>query len=70
MSLFSKIQKVVREILSIEFEKNSDAKDFFSSLTDSQKNKFIDFINSAKQEITRLSKLEKVMNMLKDNPKM
>lgn len=63
-------EKEIPEILSIEIEKNCDAKEFFNSLTDSQKNKFIYFINSAKQESTKLSRLDKVMSLLKTNQKM
>ncbi|MDF2557428.1 MAG: hypothetical protein K0R71_1256 [Bacillales bacterium] len=63
-------EKEIPEILSIEFEKCTEVKEFFNSLTDSQKNKFIDFINSAKQETTRFSRLEKVMSLLKNNQKL
>jgi hypothetical protein len=62
-------EKKIPEILSIELEKNSGAAQFFGGLTDSQKNKFIDTIDSAKQEITKLNRLEKVMKMLNNSEK-
>lgn len=60
----------IPEILKIYLDKNSLAQQFFNSLTDSQKNKYIKFITSAKKEETIKSRLEKVIEMLNNREKM
>lgn len=56
----------LKEALSL----NKEAGDFFESLTASQKNKFIDFIVSAKKQETADSRLGKVVMMLEQKEKM
>lgn len=58
------------ENLKLAFSKNKEAENFFNSLTTSQKNKFIDFIASAKKVETATKRLEKVIQMLENGEKM
>ncbi|WP_066498143.1 YdeI/OmpD-associated family protein [Abyssisolibacter fermentans] len=51
-------------------EANPLAQEFFNTLTDSQKNKFIKYITSAKKQETIAKRLEKSLNMLNTNEKM
>lgn len=60
----------IPQLLATGLEQSKEAHEFFSSLTDSQKNKFITYITSAKKEATRISRLEKVMHMLHQKEKM
>lgn len=57
-------------ILKEAFNSNIEAKTFFDTLSDSQKNKFIKFITSAKKEETKKLRLEKVIEMLNNKEKM
>ena len=59
----------IPSILQEAFNNNIEAKNFFNTLTDSQKNKFIKFITSAKKEETKKSRLEKVIEMLNNKEK-
>ncbi len=49
--------------------KNIDAKTFFETLTDSQKNKYIRNITSAKKEETRAARVVKAIEMLNNKQK-
>lgn len=62
--------KDIPENLSNALEPNNDAKEFFDSLTDSQKNKFITHITSAKKQETADTRLQKVIEMLVNKEKM
>lgn len=56
--------------LNDALDNNSAAKDFFVSLTDSQKNKFFTFITSAKRQETVDKRLVKIVQMLENSEKM
>ena len=58
------------EKLKSTLAQNKKAADFFKSLTASQKNKFIDFISSAKKQETATKRLKKVVQMLEQKEKM
>lgn len=60
----------IPESLEIALEKNQPAKDFFETLTVSQKNKFITFVTSAKKKETSDARVEKVISMLENKEKM
>ncbi|WP_105617280.1 YdeI/OmpD-associated family protein [Vallitalea okinawensis] len=62
--------EVIPELLEKALDDNPVAKDFFNTLTDSQKNKFIKHITSAKKEETKLTRLEKTIEMLINKEKM
>lgn len=62
--------KEMPRILIDALDGNKDAKNFFDTLTDSQKNKFITYITSAKKEATVKSRFEKVEKMLINKEKM
>ena len=62
--------KEIPQSLSDALLSNSDAYEFFNTLTDSQKNKFITYIESAKKKETADSRLEKVIEMLNIKEKM
>ncbi|MDF2699788.1 MAG: hypothetical protein K0Q49_1344 [Haloplasmataceae bacterium] len=57
-------------ILIDALNNNSTAKAFFDTLTDSQKNKFSHFINSAKKAETINNRIDKVIEMLNHKEKM
>lgn len=56
--------------LKLALWENRKAEDFFKSLTASQKNKFINFITSAKKQATIDNRLKKVLQMLNQQEKM
>lgn len=58
------------KILKEGLETNPSAQEFFDTLTDSQKNKFIKHITSAKKQETINKRLEKVLSMLNNKEKM
>lgn len=60
----------IPEIFEKALNKNPIAQEFFNSLTDSQKNKFIKHITSAKKEATKQTRLEKTLDMLNKREKM
>lgn len=60
----------IPEILTKALDQNSTAQEFFDTLTDSQKNKFIKFITSAKKQETIHLRLEKTVTMLSNKEKM
>jgi bifunctional DNA-binding transcriptional regulator/antitoxin component of YhaV-PrlF toxin-antitoxin module len=60
----------IPESLSSALSVNSEAKEFFDTLTDSQKNKFITHITSAKKKETADARLQKVIEMLANKEKM
>lgn len=60
----------IPETLDAALAENSEAKGFFDTLTDSQKNKFITYITSAKKKETSDSRLEKAIKMLINKEKM
>jgi uncharacterized protein YdeI (YjbR/CyaY-like superfamily) len=62
--------KELPESLNEALQKNIEAKDFFETLTESQKNKFITFLTSAKKKETADARLEKIMEMLNNKEKM
>ena len=62
--------KEITQSLSDALLSNSDAYEFFNTLTDSQKNKFITYIESAKKKETADSRLKKVIVMLNIKEKM
>ncbi|QGU95341.1 DUF1905 domain-containing protein [Clostridium bovifaecis] len=62
--------KDIPEDLNSAFIENNEAKQFFDTLTDSQKNKFINYIASAKKKETLDSRLEQVIEMLINKEKM
>lgn len=62
--------KEVPQSLNDALARNSDANEFFNTLTDSQKNKFIDYIESAKKKETADLRLNKVIGMLTNKEKM
>ncbi len=57
------------EDLEKALETNQEAKTFFESLTDSQKNKYIRNITSAKKEETRAARVTKSIEMLANKQK-
>lgn len=63
-------EKETPESLKRALAQSKEAGDFFASLTASQKNKFIDYITSAKKQETAAKRLEKVMKMLLSKEKM
>ncbi|GAA0182724.1 hypothetical protein SH2C18_50520 [Clostridium sediminicola] len=67
--LDSRLKEIPQNLLCVLGE-NKEAKKFFETLTESQKNKFITFITSAKKEVTVKSRLEKVEKMLISKEKM
>lgn len=62
--------KEIPENLRDALNTNKDAEEFLNTLTDSQRNKFITFIESAKKKETADSRVEKVIEMLKNKEKM
>ena len=62
--------KEIPEILVKALDENAKAKEFFETLTESQKNKFITHITSAKREQTIKSRLDKCIIMLSNHEKM
>lgn len=60
----------IPEILKEGLEANPLAKEFFNTLTDSQKNKFIKHITSAKKQETINKRLDKSIEMLNNKEKM
>jgi hypothetical protein len=58
------------ENFETSLEQNKQAQDFFQTLTVSQKNRFIDFIASAKKKETADTRVAKVINMLENKEKM
>lgn len=62
--------KELPENLEEALQQNIEAKDFFETLTESQKNKFITFITSAKKKETADLRLEKIIEMLNNKEKM
>ena len=50
-------------------EANKEAKDFFESLSKSYKRGYCDWVGSAKQEVTRQTRAEKALIMLKNGQK-
>ncbi|WP_251862579.1 YdeI/OmpD-associated family protein [Clostridium sp. Marseille-Q2269] len=60
----------IPQILKESLNKEIAACEFFDTLTDSQKNKYIKFITSAKKEETIKTRLEKTLKMLNDKEKM
>lgn len=60
----------IPQILKEALDKNPLAQEFFKTLTDSQKNKYIKFITSAKKEKTVKARLEKSLEMLSNKEKM
>lgn len=60
----------IPDILIKAFEKNPLEREFFNSLTDSQKNKYINYITGAKKEETIKARLERTIEMLKNKEKM
>lgn len=59
----------VPEDLKVKLEENNGAKDFFESLSFSNKKKFVDWITSAKKAETREKRLEEAVEMLSNNIK-
>lgn len=62
--------KELPETLEEALQQNIEAKDFFETLTESQKNKFITFLTSAKKKETADARLEKIIEMLNNKDKM
>jgi hypothetical protein len=62
--------KDIPEDLNNALQANHAAKVFFGTLTDSQKNKFITHITSAKKKETADARLQKVIEMLNNEEKM
>lgn len=62
--------KEIPAILSKALDENTEAKEFFETLTESQKNKFITHITSAKREQTIKARLDKCISMLSSHEKM
>lgn len=60
----------IPHILKDALDKNPSALGFFNTLTDSQKNKYIKFISSAKKEKTTKARLERTIEMLDNKEKM
>jgi hypothetical protein len=58
------------ENLETAMEQNKQAQEFFQTLTVSQRNKFIDFIASAKKKETADARVIKVISMLENREKM
>jgi hypothetical protein len=73
VELWADLENKVSELpenLESALAREKEAKEFFNSLTSSQKNKFITFITSAKKQETADARLEKVIQMLKNKEKM
>lgn len=62
--------KEVPDSLKIALNEDDKAKDFFDSLTESQKNKFITYMTSAKKEQTIKARKDKIIEMLNNKQKM
>ncbi|MBU5485234.1 YdeI/OmpD-associated family protein [Clostridium sp. MSJ-11] len=60
----------IPEDFSIALKENQQASEFFNNLTVSQKNKFINFIASAKKKETSDARVLKVITMLENKEKM
>lgn len=60
----------IPDLLREALEANQQVQSFFETLTDSQKNKYITHIISAKREATKQTRLEKVILMLNNQEKM
>lgn len=51
-------------LLTQEFNKNSELKDSFSKLTHSKQQEYVEYITTAKQEKTKLSRLVKIVPLI------
>ncbi|MEG0238021.1 MAG: YdeI/OmpD-associated family protein [Clostridium sp.] len=56
--------------LSLKLQENSDANDFFSSLSFSSKKKYIIWITSAKKDLTRNNRIESAIEKLNNKEKL
>lgn len=61
--------KGVPSELQTLLDKDEKAKDFFETLSNSYKQGYCDWIGSAKQELTRQTRSEKAILMLRNNQK-
>lgn len=59
----------IPEYLAVLFKQNPEEKAFFESISFSHKRSYIEWITSAKKEETRISRIEKCLEMLKDKRK-
>jgi uncharacterized protein YdeI (YjbR/CyaY-like superfamily) len=64
-----KIVTDIPEDLGFEFESNPNAKVFFESLADSYKRDYVEWITTAKQEKTRLKRLNTTIEWLSEGKK-
>jgi uncharacterized protein YdeI (YjbR/CyaY-like superfamily) len=60
---------IIPEELIAVMETDSEAKEFFESLTDGYKRGYCDWVGSAKQTTTRLTRADKALIMLQKKQK-
>ena len=65
----SKQPVVVPGELSVAFENEAEAREFFESLTDGYKRGYCDWVGGAKQQATRETRASKALVMLKNKQK-
>ena len=65
----SKGSIIIPEELQNVLEDESEAREFFESLTDGYKRGYCDWVGGAKQEATRETRAGKALNMLKNKQK-
>lgn len=64
ISIKPKCKIEVPLLLTQEFNKNSELKDSFSKLTHSKQQEYVEYITTAKQEKTKLSRLVKIVPLI------
>ncbi|MBI1287820.1 MAG: hypothetical protein GC178_09595 [Flavobacteriales bacterium] len=65
-TLKKKIEVVVPKLLQDALDAEPSVKEFYDSMAPSHRREYADHISEAKQEATKLRRLEKCMNMLRD----
>lgn len=59
--------KIASDFMENEFSKDSDLKTAFERFTLSKQNEFLEYIETAKQEKTKISRFEKIREMIQQN---